>query len=741
MPFASSRRRLCRGIAAAVICLAIAPGHVAARETPPEQEPTASPRQLTDDRAKPLAERQPRSAEEFLRLRAVSLFATGRLLERREKLPEALRYYQRAVRHDPRSVPALARVVRLAQVLSRYEVAARYAVMLAERQRDDDLVLLQALIYLSSGDDESQGTALYERTLAERDPPRNEIWFELHKLAGRIYRRQGQPARAAEAFARVRRALSEPDKFGLGDADPLPDEETARALYLLMSDVFRQAKRYDEALAALAEAERKRADKVLASYFRARIRHEAGDSQAGLSELEKYLASGSDEAGGDPYRLLGDIYEKLGRSDEFVTRLQRLARRQPGNAAVQTYLGEEYRRRDRTAEARRQFRRIVDREPTIEAHRGLTAIYREAGDWDELVALLGTFVAATDSLEPLEEELKALLDDAATRQKLYAAARRLEDKSIRSAFGSYLAMGRLALAAREFDVAREFFERIINSDHPERPAVLLAWGFELLMVERYEEAAALLKRGLEQKLFGADKASVHYYLAGALVMVDRFDEAIENARRAVSANPRSPEFRSRLAWVLTRADRRDEARKIYASLIEEFQGSYESGERRELVRESRLSLSQLHALDGDFARGAELLREVLDEYPQNIGAKNDLAYFLAEDDTQLELAEVLSRAAVAAKPDSAAYRDTLGWVFYRQGKFPAAIVELRRAIELSDREDGILLDHLGDALREAGQPVEAVASWKRAYAVLEDAADATRREQIAAKIVKYSKGE
>ena len=48
--------------------------------------------------------KQPRTEADHDRLEAVSLFAAGRMHERREEYAEALRCYQRALRCDPQSL-------------------------------------------------------------------------------------------------------------------------------------------------------------------------------------------------------------------------------------------------------------------------------------------------------------------------------------------------------------------------------------------------------------------------------------------------------------------------------------------------------------------------------------------------------------------------------------------------------------------------------------------------------------
>jgi tetratricopeptide (TPR) repeat protein len=80
-------------------------------------------------------------------------------------------------------------------------------------------------------------------------------------------------------------------------------------------------------------------------------------------------------------------------------------------------------------------------------------------------------------------------------------------------------------------------------------------------------------------------------------------------------------------------------------------------------------------------------------------------------------AEKMIRFAVGEKPTTGAYVDSLGWVLYKRGRFNEAIVYLRRAIRLSDREDAVLFDHLADALYRTGEVAEARTNWEKALGV------------------------
>ena len=69
-----------------------------------------------------------------------------------------------------------------------------------------------------------------------------------------------------------------------------------------------------------------------------------------------------------------------------------------------------------------------------------------------------------------------------------------------------------------------------------------------------------------------DEPAFLFYLAGALALSDRTDEALAAARKAAELRRNSPRFSSRLPWVLDRAKRYDEAIEAYVALLARFDG-------------------------------------------------------------------------------------------------------------------------------------------------------------------------
>jgi len=90
------------------------------------------------------------------------------------------------------------------------------------------------------------------------------------------------------------------------------------------------------------------------------------------------------------------------------------------------------------------------------------------------------------------------------------------------------------------------------------------------------------------------------------------------------------------------------------------------------------------------------------------------------------------KRAVDARPDDGYIVDSLGWAYFRMGKFDDAVTELERAVQLR-AGDSTINDHLGDSYWRVGRKLEAVYQWNRA--LISEGED-INREQIKEKIEK-----
>jgi Flp pilus assembly protein TadD len=104
-------------------------------------------------------------------------------------------------------------------------------------------------------------------------------------------------------------------------------------------------------------------------------------------------------------------------------------------------------------------------------------------------------------------------------------------------------------------------------------------------------------------------------------------------------------------------------------------------------------------------------RKVLKLNPDNANAMNYLGYMLADRNVRLEEAFQLIQKALDQEPNNGAYLDSLGWVYFRQGKLNEAESMLIRALDRIGT-DPTVHDHLGDVYLKQGKTRDAIAQWQ-----------------------------
>ncbi|MCK8780697.1 tetratricopeptide repeat protein [Rhizobium sp. NTR19] len=125
-------------------------------------------------------------------------------------------------------------------------------------------------------------------------------------------------------------------------------------------------------------------------------------------------------------------------------------------------------------------------------------------------------------------------------------------------------------------------------------------------------------------------------------------------------------------------------------------------------------------------------RRALELNPEQPQVLNYLGYSLVDMSKNLEEGLDMIKRAVDARPDDGYIVDSLGWAYYRMGKFEEAVTELERAVQLR-ASDATINDHLGDAYWQVGRKLEAVYQWNRA--LISEGED-INREQVKEKIEK-----
>ena len=106
---------------------------------------------------------------------------------------------------------------------------------------------------------------------------------------------------------------------------------------------------------------------------------------------------------------------------------------------------------------------------------------------------------------------------------------------------------------------------------------------------------------------------------------------------------------------------------------------------------------------------------------------NYTAYVLALAGENLGLAENLVQAALKHDAGNGAYVDTLGWIYFRQGKYDQALAKVERARQL-EGDDPVITEHLGDIYEHLGEPRRAREMWEQSLSL--DAGNVNVRKKL-----------
>ena len=126
-----------------------------------------------------------------------------------------------------------------------------------------------------------------------------------------------------------------------------------------------------------------------------------------------------------------------------------------------------------------------------------------------------------------------------------------------------------------------------------------------------------------------------------------------------------------------------------------------------------------------------MFTQILDKHPDNAATLNYLGYMWAEANVNLDRAAEMLNRAVTQEPRNGAYIDSLGWVYYQQGKLDLAEKYLTDATRLLPR-DATVHEHLGDVFAKRGDLHRALDLYRAALTLEPEPKDETKlRSKIA----------
>lgn len=122
-----------------------------------------------------------------------------------------------------------------------------------------------------------------------------------------------------------------------------------------------------------------------------------------------------------------------------------------------------------------------------------------------------------------------------------------------------------------------------------------------------------------------------------------------------------------------------------------------------------------------------LYEEALRINPDFSLALNNYAYSLADRGIQLDRALVMARKALEESPDNASYLDTMGWVYYRLGRYRDAESYVKKAIAKGE-VSAVVHEHMGDIYFKLNDTDRALEHWNAALKL--DESNSLLRDKI-----------
>ena len=114
-----------------------------------------------------------------------------------------------------------------------------------------------------------------------------------------------------------------------------------------------------------------------------------------------------------------------------------------------------------------------------------------------------------------------------------------------------------------------------------------------------------------------------------------------------------------------------------------------------------------------YDQAEQSFRQVLQIDPNNSMTLNYLGYMMADHNTHLEEALSLIKKAISLDPQNGAYIDSLGWAYFKLGKYDESEEALRKAADKTPN-DATIQDHLGELYSKTGRLKLAATHWERA---------------------------
>lgn len=376
------------------------------------------------------------------------------------------------------------------------------------------------------------------------------------------------------------------------------------------------------------------------------------------------------------------VYDKLSLKKEAIKEHKKLIKAFPNDSQMEASLGRFYMTNNMSKEAISLFTKLSVNEST-------------AGESNLCLALLN--LAKGDSLLALTQFRTGLSDiNLSSELKMVYVKSLISDKS------SYV-------INLKGDRTEEFINIILSVDPHCTDAILyLGFYFEtdkkdkLTAISHYQQATSV-----DPTSYDAWK-----FLLSSYGSQNNFQNIVKYGKEAVSNFPNDPTllYYYGIANSITQND---------SVAIVSFERSLKSlveqdADNSTLYVGIYASLGDLYYRTDSVDKAFDAYEHVLKLDPSNISVLNNYAYYLSEQNTQLDKAEAMSSKVIQLEPGNSTFLDTYAWVLFKLKRYGEAKFIIERAIDnMADLND-VIVEHYGDILYFNSLEAEAINQWKKA---------------------------
>ena len=411
---------------------------------------------------------------------------------------------------------------------------------------------------------------------------------------------------------------------------------------------------------------------------------------------------------------IAGLFKEMGLTNESMSVSKRVVERDPLDVDAWLFLGDVYEQNARFDDALATYKEGLENNP--DSDRLMIALGNLSlmmNDWDSVITYFENAIHSGLDNPKVEKVLCAMYFYAGRDSDGDAALARLVEAGEDDA-PLYFYLGKAMNYLERYEKAVDYFQKGFSkiTDDMQQGEIMTAcrgYARALIYLDRPDDALDMVND--VGATFITDRIQIKVLEASIYMDLGRFEDAIAIYEWLLASDPKSVSF---LLWLGQAFTSAGEYAKAEATL--QKVPAIDKNNLGYLIQ-----LSIVYDMSGQFDKAESALKVIIDREPDSALALNNLAYMYIEHDRNISKAIDMTKRALEIEPNNGAYFDTLGWGYFKQGKYDLARKSIEEALRLEDTPDrGVIYNHYGDVLNKLGMPAEARGAYKKAIDLGED---------------------